>query len=1601
MIRELKEKVVALEQAQSEPIAVIGMACRFPGGVNDCDSFWELIVSGTSAVREIPADRWNADSFYSADREQPGKSATRYGSFLDGVDLFDTAFFDISPREAVHMDPQQRLFLEVSWQALEDAGQTKERLGGSETGVYVGVHNHSNDYHELQASDLSKLNAYTGSGTAHDVIAGRLAYWLDLRGPALAVNTACSSSLVAVDVACKSLRAKDCSMAVVGGVNLILSPATMVGASCLNMLSSDGKCKAFDASADGFGRGEGCGAVVLKRLADAMQDGDPVRAVIRGSAVNQDGRTNGLTAPNGLAQQRLMRRALQRARVEAESVGYVEAHGTGTALGDPIEVEALAEVYGRRTTESGACALGSVKANIGHLEGAAGIAGLIKSVLVLEHATIPPVANLRKLNPHFDGLDSSRLIIPAKPARWLSEGGKKLAAVSSFGWSGTNAHVILEESPVVQQRNAAPQTSNRELLLTMSAGTAKSLWQLAQQYDAALRRLSGEQVESFCFTANTRRTPHAFRLAVVGSDSISLADRIRLRIKQPSVAGFGPSSLDKVAERWEAGETIDWESFYQGRLPCLSLPAYPFDRQRYWIDLPQPVAPIAPDDWFYEIVWRQRQLPSGNSSAALLKDLVTETSIAVPALDLIADGGIEAEAGFWMHSALLQMGLPVEAGFTFNPQQWADRQGVVPQQRQLFRRMLSALVEEGVLEKRTEYFETTGKALRAPPTAAEPAIGVERAVLRNCGKSLTDVLQGRLDPLQLLFAADDGMGAERLYKDSAVMQRSHELVRRVFDRVAGRLFEDRPLRVLEIGAGTGSTTAVLLRDQTQFIREYVFTDVARTMLLKAQQQFQAVPFFRTASLDLEQDQTGGAEREAETYDVVIAANVVHATASIRKSIQNILGLLTPGGVLLLLETTKAPRWVDLVFGLTAGWWRFADHDLRPDYAILRRDQWMEVLNECFESAEAVTLPASQGNLVEQTVFLARKPALVREHKSAERKWLLFADEGGLAEKIARHVAAAGEQPVLVTQIVHPPWRGHSRLPCRDSSRHVSSRFQNHWDTQLGAPAYEFDPLDRAAHEELLNQIVSDSSGCSWKILCLWGCDASTSADEAAYAERLTASACHLLAGLSRLSAEQEGKLWIVTRDAQGKSASSASLWGLGATAALEAPGRWGGLIDLDPITRGNEAEVIVEEVSVQESKAGDVESRISYRDGIRSVARLQRYKPLARSRLALDAESAYVITGASGAVGPGIARWLVARGAKRLVLIHRAAVSGTAKANEWSALLQELNGKSVRVDEALCDIGEQAQVATLFAKFGREWPALGGVMHAAAQIDYVPLGEISSADVRSAFLTKAFGAGALIHAIEDQNPEFVVCFSSAAASLGAGGRAHYGAANAFMDALAARQNKAGCQFISVQWGAWDEQRSGSETERELIRRSGFEPMNSEMALDALETLLVSGRSRGLVARIDWSLLRPILELRREGSFLSEVELPPKPSAAATKLPENSWVNTSDLLEAQVREVFGWPEGMPIDHHRGFFEMGMDSLMSIELKNRLESLLGRSLPGTLTLNYPNISVLSEYLQPKASFESQTDGSAEASEIAELNEQETVEALRNELRLLAID
>ncbi len=510
-IRALRTRVEELESSQHTSIAIIGAGLRFPGGATDAASFWNLLAEGRDAITEIPRERWDWRAYFNADAETPGSMYTQHGGFLSGVDLFDAAFFGISPREAAAMDPQHRLALEVAWEALENSGYSPAALQGTPVGVYLGIAN--NDYGRAALADLDNIDAYTGSGNSPAMVAGRLSYVLGVHGPSLAIDTSCSSSLVAVHLACASLRSGECKLALAGGVNLILSPESNIALSKAHMMARDGRCKTFDDAADGYVRSEGCGIVVLKQFAQAIADGDRVLAVIRGSAVNHDGHSGGLTAPNGPAQAAVIRTALEASQVRAAEIGYVEAHGTGTSLGDPIEVETLASVVAADRPANHPLAIGSVKTNIGHLEGASGIAGLMKVVLALEHHAIPASLHLKNRNSHIQW-DHLPIIVPTQLAAWEAHNGHRFAGVSSFGFSGTNAHVVLEEAP---KRPCAPGDHERPIhALTISARTKTALDVLCAHYATALRSTAANKLPDFCFTANTGRAHFAHRVLLVG-----------------------------------------------------------------------------------------------------------------------------------------------------------------------------------------------------------------------------------------------------------------------------------------------------------------------------------------------------------------------------------------------------------------------------------------------------------------------------------------------------------------------------------------------------------------------------------------------------------------------------------------------------------------------------------------------------------------------------------------------------------------------------------------------------------------------------------------------------------------------------------------------------------------------------------------------------------------------------------------------------------------------------------------------------------------------------------------------------------------------------
>jgi acyl transferase domain-containing protein len=631
-----------------DPIAIIGLSCRFPGAP-DADAFWKLLLDGRDGVQRLPAAR---EALIGSDIVSEIPEEGRWGGFVEDVDAFDAPFFGIGAAEAESMDPQQRLLLELSWDALEDAGQSVDALNGSATGVFVGIS--TSDYALLRARIAPPIDTYFGTSNSPSVAAGRVSYTFGFHGPTLAIDTACSSSLVAVHLACHSLQRGEADLALAGGVNLMLAPETTTWACRAHILSDDGQCKTFDAAANGYVRGEGCGVVVLKRLADALAAGDPIVAVIRGSAINHDGRSSGLTAPNGRAQQRVIAQAMASAGAAPHDVHYVEAHGTGTVLGDPIEIRALGATLCDGRPSDDPLVVSSVKTNIGHLEAAAGIAGLIKAALVLRHGIIPPHLHLQTLNPYIAS-EQLPIVIPVQQRAWPSGGRPRLAAVSSFGLSGTNAHVVLEPPPdQSRRRDARPAADGEEdgpWLLPISARSEGALRDRVTSFHAWLTARSPE-LDEVSYTACVRRAHHRHRIAVLGQTRAEMTDalsawlegRAHPRLVTPSdepPTADGPRHVvAEIAEDFVNRRAIDWSRIFpRGGRPT-TLPAYPFQRHRYWLPRPAPAAQARVSSEIEATILSQLRAADPNDREALLVAYLREQlarGLQIPTSDVPMD----------------------------------------------------------------------------------------------------------------------------------------------------------------------------------------------------------------------------------------------------------------------------------------------------------------------------------------------------------------------------------------------------------------------------------------------------------------------------------------------------------------------------------------------------------------------------------------------------------------------------------------------------------------------------------------------------------------------------------------------------------------------------------------------------------------------------------------------------------------------------------------------------------------------------------------------------------------------------------------------------
>jgi acyl transferase domain-containing protein len=612
-IERLQRKLGRLEQQLHEPVAVVGLGCRF-AGANSPDDLWRRLLDGADGVRDVPSDRWDVERYFDADPDAAGRIYCRAGSFLDDIASFDASFFGISAREAAMLDPQQRMLLEVVWEAVERAGIPASVLKGTATGMFVGVM-HQDYAHRFRGA--ADVDLYTAAGNAPSVLAGRVSHTLGLHGPSITIDTACSSSLVAVHLACAALRAGECDIAIAGGVNVVLSPLSTAAECRAHMLSPSGRCRSFDDAADGFVRGEGCGVIVLQRLADARAVGRTIEALIAGSAVNHDGRSAGLTVPNEHAQRELVRTALRAARIDPADVQFIEAHGTGTSLGDPIEVAALTSVFAGRAKEAPVL-LGSIKSNFGHLEGAAGVAGLIKAVLSVRHGVAPATLHVREPNRRIDW-NATPLRLALRNER--IDGTRRVAGVSSFGFSGTNAHAVVVSAPPVEAATRRPDTGSH--LLTVSARSDVSLRRNAARFAEALSRINASELPDFCHASRVARSHFPHRLAVMAARPDEMAEALGRFARgeraavETGVCGATPpvrppeqlsseDSLPAIARRYIAGEALDWSRLAPEGARIVPLPTYAFDRQRYWCDERVGTGPSP----LYRIAWSVTPLPA-------------------------------------------------------------------------------------------------------------------------------------------------------------------------------------------------------------------------------------------------------------------------------------------------------------------------------------------------------------------------------------------------------------------------------------------------------------------------------------------------------------------------------------------------------------------------------------------------------------------------------------------------------------------------------------------------------------------------------------------------------------------------------------------------------------------------------------------------------------------------------------------------------------------------------------------------------------------------------------------------------------------------------
>ncbi|WP_445954602.1 type I polyketide synthase [Streptomyces sp. LNU-CPARS28] len=1558
-----------------EPLAIIGMSCRFPGGVRSPEDLWRLVADGVDAIADFPADRgWDTEGLFHSDAERTGTSYVREGGFLYDAGQFDAKFFGINPREALAMDPQQRLLLETSWEAFERAGIDPATLGGSQIGVFAGTN--GQDYTAGVDHVPDEVEGYLGIGNAASVASGRISYTFGLEGPAVTVDTACSSSLVALHLAAQAIRQGECTMALAGGVSVMSTPATFVEFSRQRGLATDGRCKAFADAADGTGWGEGVGMLLVERLSDARRNGHRVLAVVRGSAVNQDGASNGLTAPNGPSQRRVIHAALTNAGLTPGDVDAVEAHGTGTTLGDPIEAQALLATYGKERSADRPLWLGSIKSNIGHTQAAAGVAGVMKMVMAMRHGVLPKTLHVDAPSTEVDwSAGAVELLTGARDWPQDADRSPRRAGVSAFGVSGTNAHVIVEQAPAdvpaepdEPSGHAGPPTCVTPLAL--SAKTPEALREQAGRLHEHLLAQDGPGVADLGWSLAVARSRFEHRGVVLGRDRDELlAGLERLARGEGTTAradgvtaghavvgqaqdgtarpvfvfpGQGaewagtarrlldesPVFADRMRECADAlSEFVDWDLFDE-------LGGDNLDR----VDVAQPVLFAVMVS--LAAVWQASGVEPaavvghgpGEIAAACVAGVLSLADAArVVALRALAIRELPVQGG------LVSLPLP-EQGVRELIAAWDGRielaavngpaETVVSGTTEALDELVDRCAAEGV---RADVLAVGHGAYSAQVEAVEAHLAQVLApvVSRPADVSVYSSLTGeRLD-------AGTPMDAGYWYRNLRHTVRFEQAVRALLAEGHGLFAEISPHPVL--------TTAV-----------------------RATADATGTPAVALGSLHRDE---GGAHR------LMTAVGEAHAHGA-----ELDWKALYPGARTIVDLPTYAFQHEH--FWLVDGRTPAGTPGVPADEVEARF--WEAVEREDLAGL-AAELEVAEGSAAELGAVLPVLSSWRRQkrERSTVDSWRYRVTWKPLAGGALPGAALTGRWLVVVPEeAAAHPWTAGVTDALAQAGAEVA-------EVRVGGAELTRDALTARLREHVpgTSEASGAHDGAAAGLAGVVSLLALAEDPHPAHPE-LTLGLAGTLALVQALGdAEADAKLWAVSSGAVSTgrsdrlaSAPQAQLWGLGRVVALEHPERWGGLVDLpqtpDTRTATRLATALAGIPADGAADGGGVEDQIAVRGSGIFVRRLA-HAPLATDP-ARDwtPSGTALITGGTGALGAHVARWLAREGADHLVLTSRRGLDAPGAA-ELKAELEEL-GAAVTV--AACDVAERDAVAALLGELAAAGRSPRTVFHAAGVSPAVALADTAPADLAHALAAKAEGAAHLDALLADADLDAFVLFSSIAAVWGSGGQAGYAAANAFLDALAERRRARGLSATSVAWGAWGGSGMAATAEaEEHLRRRGVALLAPDLAVGALAQALASDETCLTVADVDWERFAPTFTAARPSTFLGGLPaLRPRPqrttatpagesgpvsewAARLTGLPEPERQRLAlDLVRAEAAAALGYGGAEAVEPTRAFRELGFDSLTAVELRNRLTAATDIQLPATAVFDHPSPEVLARHL-----------------------------------------